>query len=677
MGHAHQLDSRRKAAARNGDAGHAAEEEAAQLELQRTAGNRAVSELIAGAQAKLKVGAVDDPLERDADAVAEEVVRTIRSGGAGSLGDHVQRRADGGGDAGGDMAAGTDAAVEAARGGGQPLPEDTRAAVEDAFGADFSDVRVHTGPEAKDLSESIGAQAFTVGSDIFFAGGLPGPTDSLLSHELTHVIQQRGGGGDTAQRKETGSKVKTSTETTVEHTDSDTTTTTETKNQLGKGSSTEETNDTFDGTTQTTTTSKDETFAGAETAVKTIKKASADEIEYAIEAMARAGAFGETSRKAAVQRGALSAKAEGSAKGGAGAETSMKASVKVSPNLYNAIFAVLEAGASVGVSGELQGSLEAALGPLAVEVKAQLSAMAGAMVKTKATLSAGLTHVYATFEGEAFAGAKAEGSGEAKVKLGDAEATAAIEGKALAGAQAQVEGKFKIDLSGVEIGGKAEAFAGVKASAGTKMSIGYKGVPILTCKGEVEVSAGVGGKAKGSFGVRNGKLTIKGGLAASLGIGAGAEVELEIDFYQLALAIEDLIVSAFLNKKEAIPRNSPSEPRTPIIDDALAAQTRQKGYDAYIKDFAAYNAKKEGQGKSGIKRERIEQIIEKRWHANKDNWQFEEFDQGVAKAAEDAFKGKVKWIIVQCGIVRGIEIKRTAEQEAHLKKERMKKGLKF
>lgn len=677
MGHAHELDSRRRAAAGNGDAGHAAEGEAAPLELHRAAGNRAVSELIAGAQAKLKVGAVTDPLERDADAVAEEVVRTIRGGGgAGSLGDHVQRRANGGGDSGGEMAAGTDAAIEAARGGGQPLPADTRTAVEDAFGADFSDVRVHTGPEAKALSESIGAEAFTVGSDIFFAGGLPGATDSLLSHELTHVIQQRGGGADTAQRKETGKATKT-TETTVEHTDSDTTTTTETKNQLGKGSSNEETSDTFDGTTQTTTASKDETFAGAETAVKTIKKASKDEIEYAIEAMARAGAFGETSRKAAVQRGALSAKAEGSAKGGAGAETSMKASVKVSPNLYNAIFAVLEAGASVGASGELQGSLEAALGPLAVEVKAQLSAMAGAMVKTKATLSAGLTHVYATFEGEAFAGAKAEGSGEAKVKLGDAEATAAIEGKALAGAQAQVEGKFKIDLSGVEIGGKAEAFAGVKASAGSKMSIGYKGVPILTCKGEVEVSAGVGGKAKGSFGVRNGKLTIKGGLAASLGIGAGAEVELEIDFYQLALAIEDLIVSAFLNKKEEINRNSPAVERTPIIDDALAAQTRQKGYDAYVKDFAAYNAKKEKQGKSGIKRERIQEILDKRWHANKDNWQFLEFDEGVVKAAEDAFKGKVKWIYVQCGQIRGIDIKRTAEQEAHLKKERMKQGLKF
>ena len=61
------------------------------------------------------------------------------------------------------------------------------------LGADFSDVRVHVGPEAS----SIGAIAFTWGSDIYFAPGQYNPDTMqgrmLLGHELTHVVQQRDG----------------------------------------------------------------------------------------------------------------------------------------------------------------------------------------------------------------------------------------------------------------------------------------------------------------------------------------------------------------------------------------------------------------------------------------------------------------------------------------------------
>src|SRR4051812_8978744 len=52
---------------------------------QRTAGNQAVSGLLtgpAGFQPKLTVGAVTDPAEREADAMAAEVVRTLRDAGA-------------------------------------------------------------------------------------------------------------------------------------------------------------------------------------------------------------------------------------------------------------------------------------------------------------------------------------------------------------------------------------------------------------------------------------------------------------------------------------------------------------------------------------------------------------------------------------------------------------------
>lgn len=78
-------------------------------------------------------------------------------------------------------------------GGGTPLPDPVRQKMEGFFKTDFSDVRVHVGPQAS----AIGAIAFTIGSQIFFAPGQyqPGSPNgqSLLGHELTHVVQQRAG----------------------------------------------------------------------------------------------------------------------------------------------------------------------------------------------------------------------------------------------------------------------------------------------------------------------------------------------------------------------------------------------------------------------------------------------------------------------------------------------------
>jgi hypothetical protein len=78
-------------------------------------------------------------------------------------------------------------------GGGQAMPEDVRARMESAFGADFSQVRIHEGARAA----ALGARAYTQGADIHFAPGAYQPHSSdgqeLLGHELTHVVQQRAG----------------------------------------------------------------------------------------------------------------------------------------------------------------------------------------------------------------------------------------------------------------------------------------------------------------------------------------------------------------------------------------------------------------------------------------------------------------------------------------------------
>ncbi len=77
--------------------------------------------------------------------------------------------------------------------GGHPLPPDLLARMNQSFRANFGRVRVQTSPEPV----KIGALAFTAGEQIYFAPGQYCPNDPhtarLLAHELTHVLQQRGG----------------------------------------------------------------------------------------------------------------------------------------------------------------------------------------------------------------------------------------------------------------------------------------------------------------------------------------------------------------------------------------------------------------------------------------------------------------------------------------------------
>lgn len=93
--------------------------------------------------------------------------------------------------------------------GGRSLDSGTRARMEDAFGQDFADVRVHTDARATALSNDLAARAFTVGSDIAFGTGeyRPGTPvgDALLAHELAHVVQQRSAGSSaTVEHKGSG-----------------------------------------------------------------------------------------------------------------------------------------------------------------------------------------------------------------------------------------------------------------------------------------------------------------------------------------------------------------------------------------------------------------------------------------------------------------------------------------
>jgi hypothetical protein len=149
------------------------------------------------APAGLRVGPANDRFEREADRIAERIMampgtparhriaeedssERIR---AKALPGTVSRHTGG---------------LEAAlgrSGPGKPLPAAERAFFEPRFGRDLGAVRLHDDGASATAAESISAQAFTLGSDIYLGAKAQGPRGTegrrLLAHELTHVAQQQ------------------------------------------------------------------------------------------------------------------------------------------------------------------------------------------------------------------------------------------------------------------------------------------------------------------------------------------------------------------------------------------------------------------------------------------------------------------------------------------------------
>ncbi len=86
--------------------------------------------------------------------------------------------------------------INSSRGSGGSLDNGVAETMGQHMDYDFSGVNVHTDANADRLSRSIGAKAFTTGNDIFFKEGAYNPSSSdgqsLIAHELTHVVQQDG-----------------------------------------------------------------------------------------------------------------------------------------------------------------------------------------------------------------------------------------------------------------------------------------------------------------------------------------------------------------------------------------------------------------------------------------------------------------------------------------------------
>lgn len=160
-------------------------------------------------QPKLTVGAVGDPLEHEADAMADKVMRMPEpnliqrkcthceeeEAQRKPLFSFIQRKA---GETNHTVSNAVHNQIQSTKGGGSTIPSATKTFMEIRFGNDFSNVRIHSGAYASQLSCELNAQAFTVGNDIYFNNGKFEPESSdgkrLLAHELTHAVQQGSAG---------------------------------------------------------------------------------------------------------------------------------------------------------------------------------------------------------------------------------------------------------------------------------------------------------------------------------------------------------------------------------------------------------------------------------------------------------------------------------------------------
>src|SRR4028118_1399567 len=84
--------------------------------------------------------------------------------------------------------------LASSKGGGSALPDNVRSFMEPRFGADFSNIKVHTDSNAVQMTKELGAQAFAHGSDIYYGAGKSPGNNELTAHELTHTIQQGAAG---------------------------------------------------------------------------------------------------------------------------------------------------------------------------------------------------------------------------------------------------------------------------------------------------------------------------------------------------------------------------------------------------------------------------------------------------------------------------------------------------
>lgn len=144
-------------------------------------------------QRKLAIGASNDPLEQEADRVADQVMTASAHSVVSGATPRIQRYT---GQATGDIGTAPASVDRVLASSGRPLEPTLQQDMEQRFVHDFSRVRVHSGAAAEQSARDVNAHAYTVGNNVVFGASrfAPGSHEGqkLLAHELTHVVQQGG-----------------------------------------------------------------------------------------------------------------------------------------------------------------------------------------------------------------------------------------------------------------------------------------------------------------------------------------------------------------------------------------------------------------------------------------------------------------------------------------------------
>lgn len=532
------------------------------------------------AQAKLSVGPAGDKYEHEADAVAASVVRSIRSdpsntdsgvtpqttsrvqrgssastdrdigsddAGSGHDGESVGgrigriRRSDAQpeqaahlpvahrvqrsapiGSEGGELDSDTSRILQSSRTGGKPLAGPAKSTMEQAFGADFSNVRVHSGPTSTELNNRIQAKAFTTGNDIYFRDGVPDTSNSsdqeLLAHELTHTIQQ----GPTKINRSSAHPIATST---AAHKDSIQRDLEDEGIEMTTYSSNvvEEDGDELDEVTPTVTR-----------ALKVLREDKDGSTKIAAEAYIQAKQQAKASKSGAQGEATALAVAKASA------------SAEVTKTLTS-IEVLVKAGVLAEASLEATGSYKKSIGPATVEILGKVKAYAKASldVSAKATIDTSGITLEASAEAVAEVGVSISSALSLATSSGKQLAKLSADGQATAGGRAKASGTAKITSEGIVLSGEFEAFAGVEAKGKINFVIGPNDAPYLTAVLKGGASAGIGAKGSGTFKIENGQIILSAELAATLGIGGSGGFDIAIGYQAIATAIYEGVAASF------------------------------------------------------------------------------------------------------------------------------------
>lgn len=180
-------------------------------------------------QTKLAVGKPNDKYEKEADQVADRVMKMPANNQspsiqrkcnscdkeelqmkplAASLSPIIQKKEEkeedemvqmkGMGNESKSPSSALKSSLQKSKGGGKSMDVATQNSMGNSIGADFSKVKIHTNENAIQMNRSLSAKAFTNGNDIYFNSNQYNPKNSdgkrLLAHELAHVVQQKGSG---------------------------------------------------------------------------------------------------------------------------------------------------------------------------------------------------------------------------------------------------------------------------------------------------------------------------------------------------------------------------------------------------------------------------------------------------------------------------------------------------